>query len=191
MRLMMDDQIYEKYKCAGKVAAEACAFGQGLIKEGVGFLEVADRVEALILKRGAGLAFPVNLSVNEVAAHFSPHVGDSLVFQRGDVVKLDVGAHVEGYIADVAVTVEVGTREYKEMINASAEALEKAVGMMSAGVDLRKVGGVVEETIMSYGYQHHYPFGYGSFSEAAIELCHWIGIEPTQKKEYTNYLESS
>jgi len=88
----MDDTIYGKYRRAGKIAAEARDYGAGLIKPGVSFLEVANLVESMILKRKAGLAFPVNISINEGAAHYSPRHDDILVFKKGNVVKLDVGA---------------------------------------------------------------------------------------------------
>jgi len=149
----MNDQIYEKYRVAGRIAADARDYGVSLIKSGVSFLEVANKVEARILDSGAGLAFPVNISINEVAAHYSPRHDDSRVFRKGDVVKLDVGAHIEGYIADTAVTVEVETNEYSDLIKASSDALETAIGLMKPDFDLSEVGRAIQETITSYGYK--------------------------------------
>ena len=105
----MDDAIYDKYMLAGKIAASARDYGAGLVKSGVSFLSVTDKIESKITKEGAGIAFPVNLSINEIAAHYSPKHDDKLIFKKGDVVKVDVGAHIDGYIADTAVTVEVDT----------------------------------------------------------------------------------
>jgi len=150
----MDDTVYEKYRLAGRIAAKARDDGAEMVKEGVSCLEVVNKVESMILNDGGGLAFPVNVSINEVAAHFSPrHDDKSLVFKRGDVVKLDVGAHVDGYIADTALTVEVGTDRYTDMIKASREALENAIDLMKANVNLSDVGRTIEETIKSYGYK--------------------------------------
>ena len=149
----MDDTIYDKYKQAGKIAAEARDYGAGLIKPGVSFLEVANLVESMILKRKAGLAFPVNISINEGAAHYSPRHDDTLIFKKGNVVKLDVGAHIDGYIADTATTVEVETNNYSNMIKASNDALDNAIGLVKAGVDFSEIGKIVEETIKSYGYK--------------------------------------
>ncbi|MCK5112756.1 MAG: M24 family metallopeptidase, partial [Thermoplasmatales archaeon] len=146
----MDDTIYDKYKRAGKIVAEARDYGAGLIKPGVSFLEVANLVESMILKEEAGLAFPVNISINEGAAHYSPRHDDTLVFKKGNVVKLDVGAHIDGYIADTAITVEVETNNYSNMIKASSDALDNAIGLVKADVDLSKIGKIVEETIKSY-----------------------------------------
>lgn len=148
----MDDKIYQKYILAGKIAAEARDYGESLIKEGISFLEVANKVEQKILDRGAGIAFPVNISTNEIAAHYSPRHDDALVFKKGDVVKLDVGAHIEGYIADTAVTIEVGTSKYADMIKASSEALDAAIGAMKAEANQFEIGKIIEEKIKSYGY---------------------------------------
>jgi len=150
----MNDDVYEKYRRAGKIAAKARDHGAKLIKEGVSYLEVATSVESEITKKGAGLAFPVNLSINELAAHFTPrHDNSQLIFKKGDVVKLDVGSHIDGYIADTALTVEVGTNNYADMIKASRNALEKGIEMMRANVNLSDVGKVIGETIASYGYR--------------------------------------
>ena len=148
----MDDDVYEKYLHAGKIAAEARDAGAELIKPGVSFLEIAEWVESKILKSGASLSFPVNISINERAAHYSPRNDDKLVFKRGDVVKLDVGSHVDGYIADTAITIEVETHEYDDMIKASADALDAAIDLMSGGINLSEIGKTVEEIIKSHGY---------------------------------------
>ena len=149
----MDDDAYEKYQRAGKIAAEIRDYGAGLIKTNASILNVADSVESRIVEKGAGVAFPVNISVNEIAAHYTPRHDDKLVFKKGDVVKLDVGVHVDGFIADTALTVEVETNEYEDMIKASSDALDAAIDMMKAGVNLGDVGKKIEETIKSYGYK--------------------------------------
>jgi methionyl aminopeptidase len=149
----MDEAVYTSYKKAGKIAAEAREYGVTLLKPGVRFLDVATAVETKIKENGAGLAFPVNIALNTLAAHYSPRHNDPLIFKRGDVVKLDVGAHVNGYIADTAITVELETHVYDTMINASSEALEKAINMLHAGVLLSEVGETIETTITAQGYK--------------------------------------
>ncbi|RLF41924.1 MAG: type II methionyl aminopeptidase [Thermoplasmata archaeon] len=148
----MDREVYDKYMEAGRIAAEARDLGVSLIKPGVRILDVVEKVEGHILFRGAGLSFPVNISINEVAAHFTPLKDDKQVFRRGDIVKLDVGSHIDGYIADTAVTVEVETNRYKDMIEASASALDNAIENMKLGVRLSDIGRIIEKTINSYGY---------------------------------------
>ena len=149
----MDDEVLEKYRLAGKIAAEARDFGVNLIKPDISFLYVVNKIESKIIERGAGIAFPVNISINELAAHFTPRHDDWLFFKKGDVVKLDVGTYIDGYIADTAVTVEIQTHKYDDMIKASSEGLKTAIDIIKAGVNLSKVGKAVKETINSYGFK--------------------------------------
>jgi len=148
----MDKDVYEKYLSAGKIASEARDFGINLIKTGGKFIEVAEKVESKILDSGAALSFPVNIAINDLAAHYSPRNDDELVFKRGDVVKLDVGSHIDGYIADTAITVEIETNKYDKMIKASSDALDFAISHMRANIDLSEIGKIIEGTIKSYGY---------------------------------------
>ena len=149
----MDEEIFEKYRLSGKIAAEARNYGAGLINSGVSFLEVAEKIESKITDAGAKLAFPVNISLNEIAAHFSPRHDEDIVFKKGDVVKLDVGTHIDGYIADTALTVEVGTHKYDSMIKAAAAGLDVAIEMMKPDVNLSKLGQAVQVEINSYGFK--------------------------------------
>lgn len=149
----MDDQIYEKYQRAGKIAAAARSLGADAIKEGVSFLDIVNRIESHIKKEGGSIAFPVNIAVNDLAAHFTPLKNDIISFQKGDLVKLDVGAHVDGYIADTAITIEVGTNMHQDLIKASDDALNQALQQVKPGHDLSEVGTAIEQTIVSYGYK--------------------------------------
>jgi len=148
----MNSEIYEKYILAGKIAADARKYGISLIKPGVSLLHVADKVESKILEKGANLAFPVNISLNEIAAHFSPRHNDTIIFNKGDLVKLDVGTHIDGYIADTATTIEVETSKYKDLIKSANDGLDAAIDMIKPGIDMSKLGKTVEEKIKSYGY---------------------------------------
>lgn len=150
----MDEEIFEKYRKAGKIASQARKFGKELIQEDVTLLEVANKVEDFIVKQGARVAFPVNIAIDDIAAHFTPRHDDTkLIFQRGNVVKLDVGAHIDGYIGDTAVTVEVGTHNWQDLIKASEDALEVAIDMIKPGIDLGLIGKAVEQTITRYGFK--------------------------------------
>ncbi len=149
----MEDEIFEKYIKAGSIAAEARDKGFEKIKAGVSYLEVVKSVEEVIEKRGALPSFPVNISVNEIAAHFSPLNNDTHVFRTGDVVKLDVGTHIDGYIADTAVTKEIENDAYQSLIKASDEALTKVIDVMKPGISLSEIGQIVQQMITSYGFQ--------------------------------------
>jgi methionyl aminopeptidase len=149
----MEDEVYEKYKLTGSIAANAREFSKELIKSGVSYLDIVNKIESKILNEGAGLAFPVNISINEIAAHFSPKHNDRLIFQKGDVVKLDIGAHIDGYIADTALTIEVESNLNNDLIKASTDALDIAINLMKPGVNLSELGAAVQKTITSYGFK--------------------------------------
>lgn len=148
----MNEEELAALRRAGAIAREARDLGASMIGEGVPLLEVAEEVESRIISLGARPAFPCNISINEVAAHFTPRTGDKMKFANGDLVKLDVGAHVDGFIGDTAVTVEVGTRNWTSLIESSAKGLAVAVEMIGEGVLLNTVGGAVDRAIRSNGH---------------------------------------
>ncbi|MBU1941079.1 MAG: type II methionyl aminopeptidase [Candidatus Thermoplasmatota archaeon] len=149
----MNEEIYDRYRQAGEIAKKARTQGLSLIKEKTLLLSVVTEIEDMILTAGAGIAFPVNISINHVAAHYSPHHADTTMFKKGDVVKLDVGAHVDGYIADTAETIEIGTTHYTPMITAVNKALDNAITEMRADISLTTIGKTVETTLNNLGYK--------------------------------------
>lgn len=147
----MDDLA--KWKRAGKIAGEARVFGASLITEGASLLDVAVKIEDFIAKKDAIPGFPVQISLNDMAAHYTPFPDDQSVFKAGDVVKLDLGAHVDGFVGDTAVTIEVATKEHQELVRASKEALANVIKMIKPGVQVGEIGRVVEDTITKFGLQ--------------------------------------
>ena len=146
----MDKEILDKYVKAGQITAEARTYGAGLIKPGVRILDVCKATEAKIKELGGEPAFPVQIAINHVAAHFCPDPDDNSAFKEGDVCKLDLGVHIDGYIADTAITVDLG--DHKELVKASREACDAAVKLVTPGVELRELGRAIHEVITSYGY---------------------------------------
>lgn len=142
----------EEILLAGKVTAEALEEGVRLAKEGVLLLDVATKVEDFIANSDAFPAFPVNIAIDSQAAHYTPVENDTLVFKRGDLVKIDVGAHVDGYIGDAAVTIEIGTSKWTRMIEASRQALDRAISMVIPGTEISQIGVAVSEEIKAMGY---------------------------------------
>src|SRR2546426_4623105 len=149
----MDASIREKLLLAGKVAAEARHLGVSLCREGALLLDIAERIEDHMRSRGAPPAFPTCLSIDHVAAHYSPVHDDRLALKRGNVVKLDLGAQVDGYIADTAATVEVGTRSWTELIKASEVACETAIEVCRPKTPTRLIGAAIERAIEGYGFK--------------------------------------
>lgn len=147
----MDDEIREKLLKAGEILKAAVNEAAEKIAPGVKLLEVAEFVENRIKELGAMPAFPCNISINSDAAHFTPKKNDERVFNEGDVVKLDVGAHVDGYIADMAITVDLGNN--RELVKASKDALYAAIDVVKAGVSISEIGKAVEDAIRGYGFK--------------------------------------
>ena len=149
----MDDEVREKLRFAGRVTKEAREVGVSLVREGARLLDVAEGIEGHMRKRGAPPAFPTCVSLDHIAAHYSPVHDDRLVLKRGNVVKLDLGAQVDGWIADAAVTVEVGTRNWTDLIKASEVALDTAIEVCRPKTPTRLIGAAVERAIESYGFK--------------------------------------
>lgn len=141
----------DSYSEAGVIASEVMESGIRKIDSGVKLLDVAELIEGLTVEKGAKPAFPVNISINERAAHYTPIADDESIFKKGDIVKLDVGVHVDGYIADLARSVVVGGGS-NDLIKASEKALDAAIEMIKPGVNTSNVGAKIEETIKNAGF---------------------------------------
>ena len=146
------ERILEKYKAAGKILIEVRDAALELVKPGNRLLDVAEFVESSIRDRGGEPAFPCNISRNEEAAHATPSIDDETVFGEEDLVKLDIGVHIDGYIADSAVTVDLSGK-YEELIRASEAALDEAIKIIHDGVSTVEIGEVIEEAIKERGYK--------------------------------------
>jgi methionyl aminopeptidase len=137
---------------AGKIASDVLGWGAGLVKPGVKCLEVADKIEERLVKEGAEIAFPVNISLNDGAAHYTPRYDDTQEFSGKDLVKLDIGAHVDGFIADTATTVDL-SGEYGSMCEANILALDEAIKLIAPGVSVKTIGGRVQEILNNAGFK--------------------------------------
>lgn len=142
----------EKWLAAGEAVREALSRALDMVREGVSLLELAERLESEILKKGAQPAFPANISVNEVAAHYSPGVGDKAVIPEKGVVKIDLGAHVDGCIADTALTIALD-RRHEPLVETAMQALRAALNALKPGVDLCEIGWIVETTVRARGFK--------------------------------------
>jgi methionyl aminopeptidase len=147
----MKDEILDKYRESGIIAAKILRDGAKEIRIGASYLEVVESIESRVSEEGARLAFPLNLSLNEDAAHDTASHGDTRVFARGDVAKLDIGVQVDGYIADTATTVDLGVNSL--LVEASRQALEAAISIIRPGVKVGELGMAVQSEIESRGYR--------------------------------------
>jgi methionyl aminopeptidase len=142
----------EDYIKAGKIAAEVRENVRKKNWIGITLEEICEEVEGEILKRGANLAFPVNTSVNEVAAHYTAEPNDEKTVGSTDLVKIDLGAQVNGYIADTAVTVCYDP-QYDTLVQAAEDALNNAMSMIKIGVKSSDVGRTIEKTVKQLGFK--------------------------------------
>ena len=149
----MEIDELEKWKEAGKLAHDALHFGKKLIEEGKSMLDITEKIENYVYHNGGKLAFPTNLAINNVGAHWTPSTKTTEKFEKGDLVKLDVGVHIDGYIGDNALTVEVGTEKYGKLIDTSREALNAAVEVAGPGINVGMIGYAVQTTIENRGYK--------------------------------------
>lgn len=146
-------EALEKYRQAGKILREVRESAVPRVKKGASLLEVANAIEADIAARGGRPAFPVNISMDSKAAHDTPEPDDKRVFED-NIVKLDIGVHVDGYIADTAVTVDLSG--HPDLVRASERALEEAIKVVRAGAFTGEIGEVVEKTIDDLGFKPIY-----------------------------------
>lgn len=143
----------DKLRQSGRISATALAHGRKMIVPGTRIEDIQRAVEAKIRELGGQPAFPAQISRNHIAAHYCSPPGDPTTIQAGDIVKLDCGSHVDGYVTDNATTVDLRDGEGSLLCTASRMALENAIAVMGPGVSLTEVGRQVETTIESMGFK--------------------------------------
>ncbi len=205
------DDFESTARSVGAISYKAIKLAGDLVKEGASLYEVADSAESFVRDAGFGIAFPINLSINNQAAHYTPSMDDTLRFSKNDVVKVDFGAAKDGILGDCALTVDLSGK-YAELVEATRQALENAIKIVKAGTQVHEIGKVIAETIEAKGFKpiknlgghgvgvhnlHDNPFipNYDNGEEDALEEGKVIAIEPfatTQKgKGFVTNGESS
>jgi methionyl aminopeptidase len=148
-----EDKKYEHYQKAGEIHIEATKIAKPLIKVGAKVVDICDVVESYIIEHGGGLAFPINISINNIAAHYTA-IGptDQTTIQEGDVVKVDIGVHIEGYVADSAFTVTFN-EEHDKLVEAAEAALQGVIEVIKPNIETNKLGTIAEKAIKDRGYR--------------------------------------
>jgi methionyl aminopeptidase len=147
----VNDDIFEKYRDAGVLAAKILRSSAQGIRIGASYLELVESIEEQVREEGAALAFPLNLSLNEDAAHDTASPGDIRVFTKGDVAKLDLGIQIDGYIADTATTIDLGNNSL--LLEASGQALDAAIKVIRPGATAGELGAAIQKEIECRGYR--------------------------------------
>jgi methionyl aminopeptidase len=148
----MEEEILQKYLKAGKIASEAREKSKKIVKPGAKLIDIAEKIEAMIKDNGGLMAFPVNISINDIAAHYTPIKNEKTVIKKEGVVKIDIGVHVDGYIGDTACTI-VFDEKHNDLIKASEEALNNVIELCKPNALLSDISATIEETIASFGFK--------------------------------------
>jgi methionyl aminopeptidase len=154
MAVIDNDETFERWMSVGKVAAKAVRLGAEQCKPGVRLVEVVEAVEAYITEQGMGMAFPCTVSLNECAAHYTPDHNDGREFEKGDLVKVDCGAEMEGALSDNAISVDVGaTGKWTKLIETANACLAEAEAVIGPNANLGSVGAVIERVATDAGFK--------------------------------------
>jgi methionyl aminopeptidase len=147
-----DKDALEKFKRSGRILRETREEVRHFVREDMLIIEVCEKAEKLIRDKGGKPAFPCNVSINEIAAHYTSPPDDKKRIPKKSIVKVDIGAHVDGYVTDTAVTVCFDP-EYDSMVETAEAALEKAVENVGPSTNTSKLGTIIENTIKSRGFK--------------------------------------
>jgi methionyl aminopeptidase len=150
--MAVPEEDLQKYQHAGKIAREVRLEIRRTVREGMPIIDICEKVEGLTREKGGKPAFPCNVSVNEIAAYYTSPPNDKETIPEKSIVKVDIGVHVDGYIADTATTVCLNP-EYEDMVNTAEEALEKAVELLQPGLSITRFGSEIQKTIKIRGYK--------------------------------------
>ena len=144
-----DAEKYEKHREAGEILAQVREEAADRVDVGVSHLEVAEFAEERIRELGGEPAFPVNISIDHEAAHATPGIDDDETFGE-EMVNLDIGVHIDGWLADTAITVDLSGND--DLAAASAEALDAALDVVEDGVSTGEIGAAIEEVVDGYSF---------------------------------------
>lgn len=147
----MDQQDIANLKSAGKIAAQVREYARTFIKKEMLLLEIAEHLEKKMCELGAKPAFPVNLSINEIAAHATPSFDDAQ--KASGLLKVDIGVHINGCIADTAFSIDLeNNEEHKKLIAAAEQALKQAASIVKENIFLNEIGKAIETEIKNSGF---------------------------------------
>ncbi len=145
----MDEKDLSDYKKAGEISVKVKEFARKFIKKDMLLTEIAKKIEVEIGKLGGELAFPVNLSINDIAAHYHPLFNDER--KAEGLLKVDFGVHINGCIADTAISIDLDGK-YKELIEASEYALNQALSILDKDPTLHEIGEIIQASIEERGF---------------------------------------
>jgi len=145
----MEEEVIYAYLKAGKAVAKALKLAKLITRPGTKFIDIASLCEGEIIKHGCGLGFPANISLDAIAAHYSPIIEDKTLVPNLGLLKIDCGAEYNGYIADAAITINIGGSKgvYEDLTKASEAALDAAIKTAKAGIPVATIGNEIYKAI--------------------------------------------
>ena len=146
----------DSLRLSGRISAIARETCRKLVQPGVKLEKVALEAETIIRDMGGVPAFPCQLSRNNIAAHYCSPPGDPTEAQENDIIKLDLGTQVDGYVTDTAVTIDLENGPDSALVAASQMALENAISVMGPGASITEIGNQIESTIKAFGFNPVY-----------------------------------
>jgi methionyl aminopeptidase len=152
VKFLFDTDALNSFRKSGLIIAKIRKEVPNIVKPGKLALKICMEIENRIQDLGGKPAFPVNIGINEVAAHYTSPPGDTLTIPQGSMVKVDFGVHVNGYVTDTAVTVFYEPK-FDPMVKAADDALQNAIKAFRGGVKLSDIGRVIQATIGKYGFR--------------------------------------
>jgi methionyl aminopeptidase len=144
----MDSKILENYAKAGKISSQIKTEVLEKMKPGMKIIDLAEFIEKRTIELGGQPAFPVNIGINDVTAHYTPKADDAIVIKVGDLVKIDHGVHVDGWVADMAYTY---CTEKSELIKVVEHALNAGIKIIKLGVKISEISRAINETVEAAG----------------------------------------
>jgi len=147
-----DEEALEKFRLSGKILRETREEMKRFVREDMLILEICEKAEKLIVEKRGKPAFPCNVSINEIAAHYTSPPDDNRRIPRRSIVKVDIGVHVDGYITDTAFTVCFNP-EYTSLVETAEHALKAAIDNIHPEMSTSKLGSIIEKTIKSRGFK--------------------------------------
>ncbi len=150
--MAVTEDNFQKHLQACKIARDVREEIRRTVKEGMPLINICEKTEALIREKGGKPAFPCNVSVNEIAAHYTSPPNDEQTIPEKGIVKVDIGVHVDGFIADTAMSICFNP-EYVDMVNTAEEALEKAVEILRPGLSMTRFGSAIQKVIKTRGFK--------------------------------------
>lgn len=149
---LYDQEAIQKFRRSGQILKQSREELKPQIKENMLVIDICEKAESLIRKKGGKPAFPCNVSINEITAHYTSPPKDQSRIPEKSLVKIDMGVHVDGYVTDTAFSVSFNP-EHDLMVSAAYDGLHAAIDSIHADMSTSKIGEIIEKTIKNRGFR--------------------------------------